>query len=257
MKLIREHINFERGLDPKKSMATGRYGIEAEIKLLSRWGSSYLDKDTVYYEIASGSTDNVCIKVGNKRKIFPLIPESKPGRSKYIFQTLSEQSSKIWKRISKIAWDMGAGFYKDAYYNKINIEDPYKIQESINFQRGLDPKDAMKTGMTNEYPQWNLFHLLYQEASNSENFIYVTPINYEANQSFRQIFHHKETWVEPSFSIESKFIHSMGTSGRINDKYSLYLTKNEGIILSDDNTGDVKEIIDLKMFDKVTKCYDQ
>ena len=83
------------------------------------------------------------------------------------------------------------------------------------FIRGLDPKAAMGTGMASQFPEWNLFHLLHQEANDSENFQGVTPIDYEHCMPYQ----HPNTTVsvmecEPRFSIESKFKYSTDTNGK-------------------------------------------
>ena len=51
MKLVKEHINFERGLDPKKSMGTGKYAEQNLVeKLLKQLKADFqLDKNDDRY----------------------------------------------------------------------------------------------------------------------------------------------------------------------------------------------------------------
>ena len=258
---IVESQNFERGLDPKDAMETGdiveraRQNIKAAIIKLADKYSSY-KSDQIKETIKDSFLQYGFYKTfGLETWIFYIgyYKANDPFVSKWIVG---------WRKINETwvnpKYEGQPATHRDNHVNNLEeciekIEEVLNINESINFERGLDPKDAMGIGMESKYPGWKLFHLLHQESKESENFNYVTSIDYTFNVGASD-----DAQIEPSFSIESKFIYSKNIDNdHITPKmYHLYLTKKEGVILNDDNTCDEKRILDLKMFNKVTWCYD-
>ncbi len=122
------------------------------------------------------------------------------------------------------------------------------------FIRGEDPKETMDIGKyRTDAPKKDLFTKMHAEASKSDMFEIVTPIRDEGK--------------EPSFKIKSKkkskttktMSDQQGTSFYKHsyirpEEFTIYLTKDEGIILFNDNSDEEYPDISLKEFIKITSC---
>lgn len=130
MKIVRESINFERGLDPKTSMDVGK---------------SHLDKkifDQTDWAVNSGT-------LGNIYEILELIRDYKG----YPILVLKNKQHESWpfRAISVVGV---FGDYQPTAYKALKqvkqiidgILNPMK--ESLNFERGLEPKQSMSIGLT-------------------------------------------------------------------------------------------------------------
>mgnify|MGYP001619173958 CR=1 FL=1 len=136
MKLIKEHINFERGLDPKEAMSIGEYS--------SRNFNTPEEFAKFVYN--------------NLKKFTGYEPSSKylnihPGSNVYFGNNVFFTVLKTYMIKCNHTID---GYPINDYNNMKDWHEIFKelkkllmendITESINFQRGLDPKDAMHTG---------------------------------------------------------------------------------------------------------------
>ena len=168
MKIVRENINFERGLDPKKALDLGieqsikkflkeigqqSSSIDHEMKICVRYGKT----DFVDYLIKNGanvhSEGDLALKIAcNKGDTDTVRVLLKNGANANTIRLDSSYNIKRWKRE-----------IKDLIRQYQN-----KIKENLNFERGLDPKKAMGLGskmlamirdLHNEFQptMWNLF----------------------------------------------------------------------------------------------------
>jgi hypothetical protein len=113
MKIVKEHINFERGLDPKEAMEIGRL------------------KEIIIEKITKSDPENwqgssVLAKYLTRRGKYPIgwdipmLEDESIQKLKYALEYLEK-----WERVDK---------------------KHLKTNETISFQRGLDPKRAMQIG---------------------------------------------------------------------------------------------------------------
>ncbi len=127
MRLVRENINFERGLEPRKSMGIGRETLMKQID----WALNF----------------------------FPAALDDRPESPNNIrvYDFISD-----YKGFPIIIYDLGSGFYRasstfdfsglsttpEAALDgmKRRIDDRVKIKESQNFERGIPPKESMNIG---------------------------------------------------------------------------------------------------------------
>lgn len=144
--LVRENINFERGLDPKKALDLGieqsikkflkeigqqSSSIDHEMKICVRYGKT----DFVDYLIKNGanvhSEGDLALKIAcNKGDTDTVRVLLKNGANANTIRLDSSYNIKRWKRE-----------IKDLIRQYQN-----KIKENLNFERGLDPKKAMGLG---------------------------------------------------------------------------------------------------------------
>ncbi len=133
MKLVKEHINFQRGLDPKAAMGIG-YKNMVKNKIIDlyfdgKW-SNENDFDVIQ---ALEYKDHYILLIKNKRKTDPF-----PYITLYVNDRYGSEST------SQASAEDAIKFAKRA----INGFAPL-IGESLEFQRGLNPKDAMSIGSIN------------------------------------------------------------------------------------------------------------
>ena len=141
MKLVKEHINFKRGLDPKEAMNIGmspqvawkQFKVGDVFQLQeSIPGLNY--KKGLYVFITKFNGKGVIFKNNNK-KVESKIFYHKDFTS---LKTLKEFRGNIGRK----QWEISYEFFEE-YFKKI---DHIFINETINFERGLNPKAAMKIG---------------------------------------------------------------------------------------------------------------
>ena len=106
--IVKEHINFERGLDPKDAMSIGDKHIRKINKICELIYNSGIEAD----EVSPNAVQYVCDEFNY------------PEFSNLTTEEIVEISDK----------------YDEWLLNN-------KVTESYNFERGLDPKDAMQIGL--------------------------------------------------------------------------------------------------------------
>ncbi len=132
MTLIRESLNFERGLDPKKAMKIGRDALIEKIE----WDLNLLDQPDVRVVDFIQSYRGFPILVydfGDCFRATSILDHT--GMTLSVGTALSAMKRKINALLSK------------ADDNFIQKWFPGYVRESQNFERGLDPKEAMGIGM--------------------------------------------------------------------------------------------------------------
>lgn len=142
---IFEGLEFERGKDPKKAIGIGGIDITAEIKKMY----TPKDNDTVSREtyerikkFLSSFLDRP-LEGTFKKGFFEEIGEYKFVPFKFI--TFFGGSRVIFEDKVKMSYEVIPG---ERYF--INLEE--KMNETIDFERGMDPKRAMKIGLPKEFP---------------------------------------------------------------------------------------------------------
>ncbi|MFA5154115.1 MAG: ankyrin repeat domain-containing protein, partial [Clostridia bacterium] len=148
MKLVKEHINkFERGLDPKAAMGTG---VRSSIMKFLEEKGELTDE---IGEMSAGFSDShlliYCCKYGKTEWVKFLIDQ---GANVNTGDSIPLEWAVIkeYNDIINILLKAGAKPYSHKVnftkIKKSNKKDNFTLGESINFERGLDPKDAMDTG---------------------------------------------------------------------------------------------------------------
>jgi hypothetical protein len=119
-----------------------------------------------------------------------------------------------------------------------------------HFVRGGEPKEIMDIGRyrSDGNPE-DLFERMHREAEKSPNFESVTPIRRESK--------------EPSFIIVSKFEKTVTRNPvvggsirtiRTKEQWTIYLTRDQGVVMFDDLTDDEYEDLSYKEFLRLTRC---
>lgn len=171
MKLVKEYINFERGVDPKSAMNTG---VKAEIQFL-------LNK-FVHEELILGKRRQL--------NIFWAFYNDKEGNFYFHSPASKSMTEPIIKEYFEPYLEFPGEYVQKrqgGYTTKYKIKEPYipffdvksttllkGMHESLSFQRGLDPKKSMKTGkydfLYNDVKEFMslLTHVEYHNASVNE-----------------------------------------------------------------------------------------
>ena len=131
MGIVREHINFERGLDPKQAMDIGNLPKPLDIL--------YCKKPIVVKTASSRFT----IQIG----YWVVIKKIKILNKQYKLE-LATYSKKPKINPADLPWIGGEylTITPEEFFEHFEIEHG-KTNESQNFTRGLDPKQAMDIGM--------------------------------------------------------------------------------------------------------------
>ncbi len=134
-----------------------------------------------------------------------------------------------------------------------NTYETFKILESANFERGLNPKEMMDIGRDrSDAPDEQIFLRMHEEASKSPNFQYVTDINWKNEEPVFTIKSKKIITVKRTFrDYENEF-----REGYVNEPelFTIYLTKDQGITMFNDLTDDEYEDLTFKEFLSITNC---
>jgi hypothetical protein len=166
--IIREHINFERGMDPKESMDIGLFKFDVEYdgdeehifnsdkEIAKTW--RYKGKAPLKFEGTAGDeyvsmniefSDGDALQFDLYREVGPVTPQGK-DYAVISIESLGIQELDVQDRYDEYSSEgtvIGAilNIYRDL------IDPPYKVvKESLDFERGIDPKASMKIGM----PTW-------------------------------------------------------------------------------------------------------
>jgi len=238
---------FERGIDPKESMNIGQKGMKQRLldmrypalKNASLWKRDWEDLDTLF------NIPGVKVHfVGDKVKV--IIPKKVPLHLRTSLFQLPIMINFEKERIKKFVTTQD----RDA---EGNTYETFKILESANFERGLNPKEMMDIGRDrSDAPDEQIFLRMHEEASKSPNFQYVTDINWKNEEPVFTIKSKKIITVKRTFrDYENEF-----REGYVNEPelFTIYLTKDQGVTMFNDLTNDEYENLTFKEFLKITNC---
>lgn len=244
---LKESQHFERGINPKESMNIGQKGMKQKLldmrypalKNSSVWKKDWEDLDALF------NFPGVKVHfVGDKVKV--IIPKKVPLHLRTSLFQLPIMINFEKERIKKFVTTQDRDSEGNTY-------ETFKILESANFERGLNPKEMMDIGRDrSDAPDEQIFLRMHEEASKSPNFQYVTDINWKNK--------------EPVFTIKSKKIITVKRTfrdyqdgfreGYVNEPelFTIYLTKDQGVTMFNDLTNDEYENLTFKEFLKITNC---
>ena len=260
---IEESQNFERGIEPKDSMRVGRkwkWDMTAE-----ELAAYIIDETMKKANPINRKIENAVKKAGylstkeynefmslyfDEHDEFPHVSEEIDDAEQELEKIIASEVEKYPIKISDkenligklFTLNIEGGPYR-TYLDMVKQSlDPTYLKESINFERGLEPKDSIDIGAyRTDAPKRNLFKRMHQLAEMCPIFKEVTEIDWDK--------------PEPKFIIFSTKTHKK-TPSIYKETYTLYLTKEEelGIILFDDIEDSEYENISLDEFKKITSC---
>ena len=238
---------FERGIDPKESMNIGQKGMKQKLldmrypalKNSSVWKKDWEDLDALF------NFPGVKVHfVGDKVKV--IIPKKVPLHLRTSLFQLPIMINFEKERIKKFVTTQDRDSEGNTY-------ETFKILESANFERGLNPKEMMDIGRDrSDAPDEQIFLRMHEEASKSPNFQYVTDINWKNEEPVFTIKSKKIITVKRTFrDYENEF-----REGYVNEPelFTIYLTKDQGVTMFNDLTNDEYENLTFKEFLKITNC---
>ena len=126
---LKESLNFERGTDPKKSMDIGI--AQKMKKMLSRIHMEPRMAAHDYFSFLGGVPKNENIIVAIKSILWKIIYDKKPPITAFRITCLDWQIS-----------ESDANLIREVLKRELNLT----INESLDFQRGIDPKASMSIG---------------------------------------------------------------------------------------------------------------
>ncbi len=150
MKLVKEHINFERGLDPKVAMDTGDV-FERKLDKIYREMCALASEFDISLEHVIKDKQGAFTEFEYKGYTYILgANENWDDETEWE----AEWEYSVSRRKARVSVDDNEYQFDDIEsieegINEIRkwlIKDKKTLKESYNFQRGLDPKDAMQTG---------------------------------------------------------------------------------------------------------------
>jgi hypothetical protein len=130
MKIIRESLKFERGLEPKKAINVGKAKLDRDIIENTDW-SIDLDKHGFLYEI---------IDLIKDYRGYPILILKNKQHDSWPYRGISRRG--VFGEYQPTP----EAALKDA--KRVVNDDITLMRESINFERGLEPKQAMGIGLT-------------------------------------------------------------------------------------------------------------
>lgn len=121
--------------------------------------------------------------------------------------------------------------FHDNYVTVRDMEDdyfdiePYKLEvldESVSFERGVDPKRSIKIGHAGIYPEKTLFLDIYKYCKENKfpGFPMLTPIHWPENTAGSSL-------SEPFFKA---YVNDGSKDPSLKNVYTVYLTRNEGVV---------------------------
>jgi len=236
---------FERGIDPKESMNIGQKGMKQRLldmrypalKNASLWKRDWEDLDTLF------NIPGVKVHfVGDKVEV--IMPQSVPLHLKSALFQLPIMINFEKEKIKKFVTTQDAAG---------NTYETFKILESVNFERGSDPKEMMDIGRDrSDAPDEQIFLRMHEEASKSPNFQHVSEIDWKNKEPMFTIKSKKIITVKRTFrDYENEF-----REGYVNEPelFTIYLTKDQGITMFNDLTDDEYEDLTFKEFLSITNC---
>ena len=135
MKLVKEHINFERSLDPKDAMQTGN----VEKREIERALQTFVDEYGGWKEVKQYMDGDVIGKL--------YIYNNSNVKEMYDFAIMYTKNMNLWtamkKHVTHITCDDAEGCQQQIRY-WLSRGQKYNANESLKFKRGMNPKDAME-----------------------------------------------------------------------------------------------------------------
>jgi hypothetical protein len=143
-----ETQNFTRGLDPKDAMNIGKKAMDQKIIDETDWSIDYSTIISIYD----------IVEVIHNYRGFPILILKEKGKedTSWPYRGISRKArplAEVKKIIGEFCFSHEQALRE--IKNKIDkwVDNGY-LHESHNFTRGLDPKDAMKIGMQNQFIKW-------------------------------------------------------------------------------------------------------
>lgn len=261
---IEESQNFERGIDSKDSIGIGRKYIwnmtandmaEHILNVVSDKVRPILNKieaavKKAGYKDIETYQEYVYLRFDEDDE-FPFVSKEIDDAEQELEETITAEVENFPIRDEKAKKDLIGDLFTlelEGGPHKTYVEmvkqklDLTYIKESINFERGKDPKDTMDIGTyRTDAPKISIFKRMHQLAEMCPIFKEVTEIDWDNK--------------EPKFIIFSTKTHKK-TPSIFKETFTLYLTKEEelGIILFDDIEDTEYENISLDEFLKITSC---
>ena len=161
-RLVLENMNFERGIDPKEAMSIGNSEARAKVqieKALSELVNEF-GKESKFKIVKDLSWDAIkgyfyYDPSDEKRKYLPIIfiivyfPDSNhmmvyPAKRWHLARRNKKED--YFPEIKTDVKNAEEGRQKIRGWISQNPKDTFDIKESLNFERGMDPKDSMQLG---------------------------------------------------------------------------------------------------------------
>jgi hypothetical protein len=265
---LKESVNFERGIEPKRSMKVGMVKalpkiIEDLLRYDEENGQDILREIRFYKDGVEFACSVDRSELSDKQRVdyvrelikkfkldtFIILKPVKfyrpMGIANFIFE-LTEEGHKVNPK-KRFYLHMNGGKFT-IEDNKISsfVEDylyAKTLQEAYNFERGLEPKVSMGVGLEAKFPKLKEFLKIHKSAKNSDCFSEVSDIDYDL--------------AEPKFIIVSKKKTGANKKGYEFEEFTFYLTREDGIVGFADHIDKEYEVIDLAHFQIITKCYDK
>lgn len=210
---IFEKLDFERGMDPKRSMGIGnlwQFKKSRKSHYYEHWTEFYLYKNGELY--AEGST-----------------------------QELVRENTREQNLIENPNYYRTSGEFLKSY--GLNIKNVEIVNESIDFQRGIDPKKSMDIGMEHKYGRmYNLFIICHNLSLSSDAFEEVSDIIQEEGK-------------DPYFVIESLFYYTDEDNAKIPEQFVITLYPDE-LLVYNAITKDEDYIKSARRFMEITSAYE-
>jgi hypothetical protein len=180
MILIREHIDFQRGLDPKKAMSIGFFRFDVEYsggfeenfqedelfarewiyngeRILETEGSAGSDHISMWIKLSDGKEFSVEANFTREKSAYLTIPAEDikdKNVTKEFFEFFYNDSNPNYSPLNPVL-----AIY-ELYFKEIEDEkemqrsweeaNEEELDESLDFERGIDPKASMRVGI----PKW-------------------------------------------------------------------------------------------------------
>jgi hypothetical protein len=154
---VRERLEFERGIDPKKSMNIGKTHLWNNLKPGDILRIKKVTSLNIFLYV-----ENSSYNIGNYLIIKDIIPQEHGIEVSFIFCKNLEEFKKCLKTKDISAYISDGDFFftydddldllSDTFDFLSDIDIKRLLNESINFERGLDPKKAMEIGKHHDNP---------------------------------------------------------------------------------------------------------
>jgi hypothetical protein len=181
--IVRESINFERGLEPKTSMDVGKSHLDRKILEETDWAID-IDKHGFIYEI---------IELIRDYKGYPILilknkqHESWPYRAISVRGAFGDYQPTPEKALEQIKYIISGQLnpQSSGSEDRMRMYEESFVKESVNFERGQDPKRAMDIGKIHN-AAWILNDLFFtQQFGESDVEGYRAEISSKDNEDTR------------------------------------------------------------------------
>ena len=149
MRLVRENINFERGLDPKASMGIGKASNPLIITSVEEeyWDGGRVQSNEDVEKADQNTWMNSIDDPVEIDYLFNNWAKVIDPFYGFWYQDPDDEEEYIWAHPSELEGEWIEWSGNKYYIPKTNIFKKIgEVVESVNFERGLDPKDSLKIG---------------------------------------------------------------------------------------------------------------